>query len=61
MTLEEIKQYFGQNQTYQFNGTESQLHDLMLSLNANYHTLVVRDVVYFTTAIDISNENVTAL
>lgn len=61
MSIEDIKNYFGGQQVYQFNGTAIELHDLMLSLNTSYSTLKVNDVLYFTTFIEISNANVVAL
>ena len=61
MSIDDIKNYFGGQQVYQFNGTTTELHDLMLSLNTSYSTLKVNDVLYFTTFIEISNANVVAL
>lgn len=61
MTIQDIKNHFDGQQVYQFNGTTTELHDLMLSLNTSYSTLKVNDVVYFSSFIEISNANVVAL
>lgn len=49
MTLEEIIAHFGNNTVYQFNGSASELHDLMMDSSISYNNLIVNDNVYFIT------------
>ena len=58
---ESDKNHFDGQQVYQFNGTITELHELMLSLNTSYNTLKINDVLYFSSFIEISNTNVVAL
>ena len=61
MTLDDIKNHFDGQQVYQFNGTITELNELMLSLNTSYSTLKVNDVLYFASSVEISNANVASL
>lgn len=47
MTEQEIKNYFGANIIYRWNGTLDELADFMNEAGISYNYIVVIDVIYF--------------
>lgn len=56
MTIEEIKQYFGGNAFYRFNGTAAELAELQDRDVNSYNYIVADYVIYFSPERPVSDE-----
>lgn len=55
MTLQEIKDHFGDNIIYKFNGTRDELYALMMDNSTGYNYIMVNDEIYFTSLVKVDD------
>lgn len=61
MTNQEIKNYFGRDAVYMFNGSLNELNSLMIDNNISYNYIVAQYQIYFIAHGDFTDERAVLL